>query len=241
MRKLFNDRERRPRREDGAFQRQAEHRADGRGSPSHYLQPRGLSDRPARSRASSFDWPRISVRALKTTSGGRAAPDKGSTDLEVQDQSASLTSLTTHANGVEIYVEATGVYTSTEFPDGFKWTQTIDTNVPKGGTTSPYVDPRPNDDTKPFYYTDAEHAASPTTFYDRPSRPAPATGVTTWQAILGLNGVNEASKTVQGFDFLTYGFTIDAAGTVTLSPGASTTGANHQSTLSSEFADWTFT
>ena len=160
---------------------------------------------------------------------------------ETQDQNASLTSLAAHANGVAIVVEAEGLYTSTEYPDGFKWTQTIDTNVPKGGTTSPYVDPRPNDDTKPFYYTDAEQVSFPTTFRDRPSRSIPATGTTHWNAILGLNGVNESTNTVKGFDYLTYGFSLDSTGKVTINGPASVGGSGHRSILSSEFSAWTFT
>jgi Domain of unknown function (DUF4157) len=160
---------------------------------------------------------------------------------EIQDQNASLTSLTAHSGGVAIVVEAEGVYTSTEYPDGFKWTQTIDTNVPKGGTTSPYVDPRPNDDTKPFYYTDAEQVSLPTTFRDRPSRSIPATGTTHWNAILGLNGVNESTKTVKGFDYLTYGFSLDSTGKVTVNGPSSVGGSGHRSILASEFSAWTFT
>lgn len=33
------------------------------------------------------------------------------------------------------------------------WIQLVTTNRPSGGTTSPYIDPRPNDDSLPFYYT----------------------------------------------------------------------------------------
>ncbi|MBX6315011.1 MAG: PEP-CTERM sorting domain-containing protein [Isosphaeraceae bacterium] len=36
--------------------------------------------------------------------------------------------------------------------------QMVDTNDPLGGTTSPYIDPRPNDDTLPFYWTTGEMA-----------------------------------------------------------------------------------
>jgi hypothetical protein len=111
--------------------------------------------------------------------------------------------------------DAQNVFASPEYPDGFKWTQTIDTNAPAGGATSPYVDPRPNDDAKPFYWTDAEHAAHPTHFIDFPKRPAPATGTTTWDATLCLNGVNEATKTVTTFDCITYGFSRDSSGAIT--------------------------
>lgn len=199
----------------------------------------------------NFDFQKIKINderprphlALKGFLPGRSAttPDKSlSEESLMQDQSASVTSLAASANGVGIEVEAQSAYTSEEYPDGFKWTQTIDTNVPLGGTTSPYVDPRPNDDTKPFYYTDAEQLRFPTTFHDHPSRPTPATGTTYWNAILGLNGVNEATKTVVGFDYLQYGFTIDSTGTVTVVGPMSGGGANHRSTLSSEFSGWTF-
>ena len=32
----------------------------------------------------------------------------------------------------------------------------VTSNVPAGGTTSPYIDPRPNDDSLPFYWTRAQ-------------------------------------------------------------------------------------
>ena len=182
--------------------------------------------------------PRIRIDTVAPLVAGER--DKGWQEREFQDQNAAITTLTTHANGVRIIVEAESLFSSEEFPE-FKWTQTIDTNEPLGGTTSPYVDPRPNDDTKPFYWTDAEHAASPTQFRDRPARPVPTSGTTRWEAILGLNGVNDARKVVQGFDYVTYGFTIDTAGAVTQLGPASVGGADHRSILSSAFPDWTFT
>ena len=170
-----------------------------------------------------------------------ATRDKSTGEYEEeQDQSSSVTTFAATAEGVHIEAEATGVYTSAEYPAGFKWTQTIDTNVPLGGATSPYVDPHPNDDTKPFYWTDAEHAAHPTTFIDFPKRRVPVAGATNWDAILCLNGVNEATKTVIAFDSLTYGFSRDTTGTVTTRAPRSTGSATHQSILASEFPDWTF-
>lgn len=170
-----------------------------------------------------------------------AWPDKSIAELsEFQDQSTSLTSLTKTAAGVSIVVEANGVSPTTKHPDGFKFTQTIDTNVPLGGAGSPYVDPRPNDDAKPFYWTDAEQAANPTTFRDSPSRPAPATGTTNWDATLALNGVNEATKTVTAYDALTYGFSRDSVGTVTTREPKSASTGTHRSILASEFPGWTF-
>jgi len=43
------------------------------------------------------------------------------------------------------------------------WLQVINTNLPLGGPTTPYLDPRPNDDSLPFYWTTAEQAARSTT------------------------------------------------------------------------------
>jgi len=74
----------------------------------------------------------------------------------------------------------------------YRWIQVVDTNRPRGGVTSPYVDPRPPDDALPFYYTDLEMAILPLRnssgyrlrFYDRPRRP-PERGVK-WYGYLCL-------------------------------------------------------
>jgi hypothetical protein len=157
-----------------------------------------------------------------------------------QDQSTKTSAFTATAQGVSIQIASEGTAATTEFPDGFRWTQVIDTNDPKGGAKSPYVDPHPNDDTKPFYYTDAEEKSFPNLFTDNPSRGAPTTGTTTWQATLGLDGVNEAKKNVKGFAYLTYGFSVDTAGKVTTRAPVAANGAGHRSQLKAEFADWNF-
>ena len=67
-------------------------------------------------------------------------------------------------------------------------------NTPVGAPRLPgpitYVDPLPNDDTKPFYWTDAEEAKNASHFDDKPGRPAHPTGTITWNAVLSLGGVN---------------------------------------------------
>lgn len=71
------------------------------------------------------------------------------------------------------------------------WVQVIDTNLPIGGVSSPYLDPRPNDDSLPFYLTPSEQLAASTgkttSFYDF-SRRDPAslssTNPITWNALL---------------------------------------------------------
>jgi hypothetical protein len=124
----------------------------------------------------------------------------------------------------------------------YRYTQTIDTNVPKGGTTSPYVDPRPNDDSKPFYWTDSEERSNSGKFHDSPSRGTPKAGTTRWDAVVSITEVTD--KKVKVLDNLKYGFSLDTAGAVTARPPAAPTSGDvgtHVSTLSSEFPDWTFT
>ena len=95
---------------------------------------------------------------------------------------------------------------------------------------------------KPFYWTDVEQRMYPTTFKDHPWRnPPTGTAVTYWQATLALNGVDEASKSVTGFDYVTYGFLIDAAGNVKLNYPQQVDGENHRQTLKNEWSSWTFT
>jgi hypothetical protein len=120
----------------------------------------------------------------------------------------------------------------------FSFTQTIHTNAPLGGSTSPYVDPRPNDDNKPFYWTDAEQATHGNTFLDAPCRPAPGTGTTNWDATLCMNAVNE--KQIVACDCLTYGFSRGSAGAITTRSPKKASASAHQSVLSSEFPGWTF-
>ena len=187
-----------------------------------------------------FSFRSISIRPTILNTNYSSKTDKSvSEESEMQDQNASVTSLTGRHNGIIMRVEAEGLYSSEEY-DEWRWTQTIDTNVPLGGSTSPYVDPRPNDDSKPFYWTDSEYARYPTTFVDYPKRPAPATGTTYWNATLALNGVNNAKKEVTAFDNVSYGFTRDSAGNVNVVHPTSTSLSTHRATLSSEFSGWTF-
>lgn len=170
-----------------------------------------------------------------------AGPDKSVrySEEEDQDQTTAVSTYSTTASGVHMEVQGQGLGSDPNYPDGWRWTQTIDTNEPLGGGSSPYVDPRPNDDTKPFYWTDAEHQTHLGEFIDYPSRSTPASGQTTWDATLCLNGVNGTDVTA--FDCLSYGFTVDSSGSVTKHGLTSTTASGtHRSTLSSSFPGWTF-
>ena len=166
---------------------------------------------------------------------------------EKQDQNASLKSLAAHATGIEIAVDQVGTYSSPDYPDGFRWTQTVTTNdpgytpvgAPLLSTPITYVDPMPNDDSKPFYWTDSEFASHGTRFEDHPARPPHASGPITWDAVLSLNGVD--GKAVDRFDTLSYGFTISSIGVVTTrGPSSPASIAGHLSALRAAFPDWQF-
>src|SRR5262245_5148337 len=152
-----------------------------------------------------------------------AFPDKTPEEKEsgefdqVADVRSEIGTFSQTNRGVRIVAEVGGGFSSTEFPDGFKFTQVIETNKPLNGGISPYADPHPNDDEKPFYWTDPEQQRFPTTFRDHPKR-NPPTGAeaTYWRATLALNGVDEATKTVTGVDYVTYGFVMDPAGEIRL-------------------------
>jgi hypothetical protein len=208
-----------------------------------------LSEAPAARRARSDETlqpstPRIRVAAF---SPRRSSSVDGDKSLEPsgddQDQTARSSAFSTTSNGVSITVEGHGLTSTPDFPDGFRWTQTITTNVRRGGallaTPVKFVDPDPNDDTKPFYWTDAEEAASPGVFKDSPSRNPRAGGTVVWDAVLSINGVK--GTTVKRFDSLTYGFSVTSAGTVTArTPSSTTAVADHLATLTSSFSGWTF-
>jgi RHS repeat-associated protein len=94
-------------------------------------------------------------------------------------------------------IEGVGVEIKAGYNDGkegdvdARWVQTINTNVSLNGATSPYNDPQPSDDDKPFYWTDAELPSYKNVdgqdliFYDRPTRNGSTDG-TSWQGELSL-------------------------------------------------------
>lgn len=56
------------------------------------------------------------------------------------------------------YSQTNGVSSGSQL----NYIQMINTNVPQPGVTSPYIDPQPNDDTLPFYWTSGEVASRST-------------------------------------------------------------------------------
>ncbi len=95
-----------------------------------------------------------------------------------------------------------------DYPDGLRWVQTIDTNAPLFGQSSPYVDFIPPKDDKPFYFPDARENA---TFSDNPSRKANSVR---WDATLSLVGVR--GRAITRLDSVNYGFDIDGRGILSL-------------------------
>jgi hypothetical protein len=191
---------------------------------------------------------KIQSKLASVSLNGLGAGDKITQQNQAKsDQSIGSASLAATAKGLSITADAEGLVSTPDFPDGFRWLQTVTTNdpsdTPVGAPLLPvpieYVDPRPNDDTKPFYWTDAEEAANVGHFSDAPGRPAHPTGTITWNAVLSIGGVK--AKEVTRFDSITYGFSIDSKGVVIVS-GPSTPGdvSGHMGTLASGFPSWTF-
>lgn len=99
------------------------------------------------------------------------------------------------------------------------WIQVIWTNEPLGGATSPYVDPVPNDDNLPFYWTLSEDGSMKNgstgaySFSDAPSRgypPPPDAGVSSvsWGADLYLCSW-DGQTTVTIYDGVNWGWYIE--------------------------------
>ena len=88
-----------------------------------------------------------------------------------------------HYSGADIEAEYTPAATD---PAGLHFTQLVTTSDPAAGATSPYIDPFPNDDNLPFYWTQAEETAMGTSlkFSDGSRRSHPPTSFVTWRGDL---------------------------------------------------------
>jgi len=208
---------------------------------------------PSRTQVVGAPQPRLDVGSFgfdrsSTYGAFSGRPDKspeekeGESDQDGKDTKTDVGTFSQTNRGVRIVAEISGGFSTGEFTDGMKFTQVIETNKPLNGASSPYTDPHPNEDEKPFYWTDPEQEQYPTTFKDHPKRNPPMGGeVTYWQATLALNGVNEETKTVTGIDYITYGFMMDPAGGIRLIYPQRIDGEKHRQALTAEFASWTFT
>ncbi len=94
----------------------------------------------------------------------------------------------------------------------WRWMQTIWTNAPLGGDSSPYVDPRPNTDDKPWYYTDEDYEKhkliNGTVFFDSPTREGKEGTNIYWRAELILKCLNKKGKVKRDIVYIYYGFHI---------------------------------
>lgn len=94
------------------------------------------------------------------------------------------------------------------------WIQVIDTNIPLGGATPPYIDPVPNDDDLPFYWTASEQMDNSTSqmvsFSDFSRRDASSLATTspiTWSAKL-FPVEYDGARTVVIHDGISWGWTM---------------------------------
>jgi hypothetical protein len=98
-----------------------------------------------------------------------------------------------------------------------QWVQVISKNVPLGGATSPYLDPQPNDDTLPFYWTTAELPTYTSgrnlqfsDFSTRSVTTLASTDPITWNANLYLLDW-DGGTTVNVYDGVNWGWTTTSA------------------------------
>jgi hypothetical protein len=92
-------------------------------------------------------------------------------------------------------------------PASLRFVQMVDTSDPLNGATSPYIDPFPNDDTLPLYWTEKENKVFGLTFYDFSKRYHPPTSYVTWRGNLYLvdwDGKDPGTVTVH--DGVRWGF-----------------------------------
>jgi RHS repeat-associated protein len=103
----------------------------------------------------------------------------------------------------------------------YRWIQGIDTNDPKGSNPpnpNQVIDPTPNDDSLPFYETNAELAMegqgvfsdSPYRFWPGdPDSKVSAGSITRWKAYCYLVDYNSSTSTVNVLGGFKYGFTLE--------------------------------
>ncbi|MGG9963501.1 DUF6443 domain-containing protein [Ferruginibacter sp. SUN106] len=154
-------------------------------NPLRYIDPDGMKPDDWIKNKTTGDviW-RANVTSAANTPTGYDYMGKEYKGLSVKSYGAHTT------NGIGVEIDAS-------YNDGKNGTanaefiQTIRTDAPLNGTVSPYNDPQPADDNKPFYWTDAElptyqnKNGNDLDFYDRPTRLGSQTGKS-WEGELTL-------------------------------------------------------
>jgi hypothetical protein len=121
---------------------------------------------------------------------------------------------TKEARGASVVIERNG-----ELGKRLTWVQTVyQHNQPVAATTAFCVDGCPADDDAPFYWTDAEIAATPNlrkrfSDYSQRDPPTVAQGSTRWRAVVSLAVVT--GKRVTVFNSLVWGWDMTPANVVT--------------------------
>jgi len=158
------------------------------------------------------DFSRIRVFAKTSTTHRANRTRNTSVDFHAQrssqtsDQKLSVSAFEESLDGVHIEAVASGIDMPDPWvsPDGFRWVQTIATNVPKPPKGPESVD---GDGSTPFYYSYNPGEKDPRTFEDYSHRPVPSgSGTVVWNATLTLVGVDTSKMSLTAYDIRTYGF-----------------------------------
>jgi RHS repeat-associated protein len=174
-------------------------------NPMRFTDPDGMSptDWIRNNATGQYTWDNNVTSAANTPAGYEY---KGKEYNGISIRTYEATSTATSA-GLDIQVN----YNGSEASADIDFMQTVTTNMPAKGATSPYNDPQPSDDSKPFYYTDSEKPSysdklgKDLIFIDSPVRPNSKEG-TTWSGELSVTKKSDVVHSIA--ETLNYGFEI---------------------------------